>query len=396
MPVFAYQAVAWDGKLEHAELPASDEVELEKILALRQLVLVKAKPCASRRASGGKIKPHELAELARYVAITCRGGLPLVESLEDFASMAPSPAVQSVLRAVVCDVRQGFTLSQAFERHPRAFDDAVLSMTRAGESSGAMEEVMRRLGEQLDFQIEVRSKVKGALIYPAMLGVAVLGLIILLITFLLPKIVGMLAQNDVQMPAPTRVLLAISGFITGHWPWLLGGLVAAIAGFKFLGRTKSGAMAFNRVLLAIPVVGKLANLGAQTRFVATLRTLLSAGVEAVSALEMAADSCGAPFLTGRLRSAGQLLRQGKTFSESLGSLHLLHPLVMRMVQLGERSGRMDESLDTCTVFFGTEVPKMVRKTIAVLEPLIICFAGISVAFILLATLLPVFSMYSSV
>ena len=343
MPVFTYEAVSDEGTVERGALNVADEVELEKMLARRKLCLVDATLGAGARHRGARIATRDLAELARYVAITCKGGLSLVESLDDFAQQSPVPAVKSVLAEVVKDVREGMTLSEAFGRHPRAFDDAVLALTRAGEASGQMEEVMRRLALQLEFELDVKSKVKGALIYPCVLGTAVLGLIILLITFLLPKIVGMLAQNDVKMPGPTQALLDLSGFITTRWPWLLAGLAATVGGFKFLKSTRRGAIVLNRILLVVPALGGLAKLGAQTRFAATLRTLLASGVEAVSALEMAADACGSPFYGARLRGAAAQLREGRTFSDVLSATGCLHPLVLRMVQLGERSGRMDET-----------------------------------------------------
>src|SRR5262249_16951516 len=141
--------------------------------------------------------------LARYVSITCRGGLSIVESLEDFGRQTTSANLRAVLEDVVRDVRNGQSISAAMSRHPGAFGDEVLALTQAGEASGSMDEVMRRLSEQLEFQLDVRGRVRGALIYPCILGVAITGLVILLVTFLLPRVVGMLAQNNVELPAPT-------------------------------------------------------------------------------------------------------------------------------------------------------------------------------------------------
>lgn len=396
MPVYTFQAVTEAGAIEKGQLNAQDELALEKALAKRHLALLRAREGFAAGGSRARIKPRELAELARYVSITCKGGLSLVESLEDFAQQSQLPNVKRVLAEVVKDVRDGLTLSESMARHPRAFDEGVLALTRAGEASGHMDDVMRRLAEQLEFQLEVKSKIKGALIYPCILGTAVIGLIILLITFLLPKIVGMLVQNDVKLPGPTQALLDLSRFITGNWLLLIVGIGSAIAGLKFFARTRTGGVLLNRMLLGIPALGKLAKMGSETRFVATLRTLIVAGVEAVGALEMAAESCGAPYLSSRLRGASVRLREGRTFSEALRETRVVHPLVLRMAQLGERTGKMDESLGTCVDYFSAEVPKAVRKAIALLEPTIICFAGMTVGFILLATLMPVFSMYASV
>jgi type IV pilus assembly protein PilC len=395
VPLFTYEAVTDAGLLERGELEVAHEAELERTLDRRHLSLVRARRRRIRRTSGPRIRARDLAELARYVAITCRGGLPLVDSLDDFAQQATSPALKSVLTQVLRDVRDGLSLSDAMARHPRAFDEGVLALTRAGEASGHMEEVMRRMAEQLEFQLDVKSKVKGALIYPCVLGCAVTGLVVLLITFLLPRIVGMLAQNNATLPTPTLVLLAISDFVTSHALALTGGVVATVVAARAFVRTKVGAVLFDRLVIATPALGALARMGAEARFVSTLRTLLSSGCEAVSALDMSADACGAPSMAARLRGASAKLREGTSFSEALGATRLLHPLVLRMVQLGERSGRMDEALATCVDHFGAEVPKRVRRTISILEPTIVCVAGFVVAFVLLATLMPVFTMYAT-
>ncbi len=397
MPTYAFEAITADGEVRRDSLAADDVGKLEQALRQRKLELVRLlRSRRARRERPRKVKLRDVADLARYVSITCRGGLSIVESLEDFAQQSPSPNLRAVLGDVVRDVRNGQSISQAMARHPGAFRDEVLALTQAGEASGAMDEVMRRLAVQLEFQLDVRGKVKGALIYPCILLVAVTGLVTLLITFLLPRLVGMLAQNGAVLPAPTRLLLAVSTFITSWWAALLVGVAAVVVLARFALRSRAGGLLLDRGLLALPVVGSLSKMGAEARFTSTLRTLLSGGVEAVSALEMAADSCGSPSMRVQTRAAADRLRQGHTFSEALGSLALFHPLVLRMVELGERTGRMDESLQCCVDFFAQEVPKAVRRCTAVLEPLIICFAGFGVGFVLLATLLPLFSMYESV
>jgi len=397
MPAFTYEALTQGGTVERGRLAAESIPELERALREKNLEFVRVIADRSERPRRRRrVRMRDTAELARYVSITCRGGLSIVESLEDFARQTTSPSLRAVLTDVVREVRGGSSISQAMAHHPGAFSDEVLALTQAGEASGAMDEVMRRLSEQLEFQIDVRGRVHGALIYPCVLGVAVAGLVTLLVTFLLPRVVGMLAQNGVELPAPTRMLLGVSRFVTEWWPALLAGIAATIAGVRLLRASQRGAVALDRALLALPVLGPLARMGAESRFISTLRTMLSGGVEAVSALEMAADSCGAASMTVRVRAASQRLREGRTFSEALGSLDLLHPLVLRMVQLGERSGNMDDSLKYCVDYFAQEIPKAVKRCTSMLEPLIVCVSGLVVAFVLLATLLPVFSMYESV
>jgi type II secretory pathway component PulF len=397
MPVFTYEAITPQGAVARGSLAAESVEQLESELRERRLELVRtlrARPDRGPRQR--RVKLRDVAELARYVSITCRGGLPILESLEDFARQTLSPAMKAVLDEVVRDVRNGTSISEAMARHRATFGDEVVALTQAGEASGAMDEVMRRLSEQLEFHLDVRGKVRGALIYPCILAVAVAGLVILLVTFLLPRVVGMLAQNDVELPAPTRALLGVSGFLTQGWAPLLAAGVAAVAGLRALAATRTGAVLLDRCVHALPIVGPLVKMGAESRFTATLRTLLAGGVEAVSSLEMAADSCGAPSMTEKVRGAAQRLREGRTFSEALRGLDLFHPLVVRMVELGERSGHMDESLEYCVGYFAAELPKAVRRCTAALEPLIVCFAGLVVGFVLLATLLPVFSMYEAV
>ncbi len=394
MPVFTFEALTPGGAIEIGAAVAEDERALARNLSLRQLSLLKAKAAAKVRTHG-RVGPKELAELTRYVSITSRAGLSILDGLEDYAAQAPTPVLRELLREVVDDVRGGMTLCDALARHEGSFPQELLALTRAAEASGSMDEVMSRLSKQIEFQIEVKSKVKGALVYPALLFGAVIGLVVLLITFLLPRIMGALASATVALPAPTRALLAMSDFIVGHWVVLLAGLATIVAGVRWFARTRVGALAFDRALRRLPAAGGLAKLGAESRFVATLRTLLSSGVEAVSALDLSAQSCGSPAMAVRLKQAAQELLDGETFSAVLARTALFRPLVMRMVELGERSGRMDESLDFCVTYFEAEIPRAVRRCTQLLEPAILVFAAGTVAFVLLATLLPVFSMYES-
>ena len=395
MPIFSYEALTSAGSVEQGAAVASDEAELAKNLSLRQMSLLKVSRDAALKARG-RIRLKELAELTRYVSITCKAGLSIIDGLEDYARQAPTPVMRRILGEMVEDVRGGMTLGDAMTRHGKSFPEEMLALTRAAESSGSMDEVMSRLSKQIEFQLEVRSKVRGALVYPAILMTAVLGLVILLITFLLPRLMGALLAFNVELPAPTRALLATSNFVLGWWWALLSGAVAFGCLFRWFAGTPGGALFLDRLLRRLPAAGTLSKLGSESRFIATLRTLLSSGVEAVSALNFSAQSCGSAAMQVRLAQAGRELLDGDTFSQALGRTGLLRPLVMRMVELGERSGRMDESLEFCVAWFETEIPRAVQRCTQLLEPIILVFAAATVSFVLLAALMPVFSMYGAV
>lgn len=395
---WTYEAVGSDGAVLKGVQAAADIDQLMHELARRGLTPIKQPKARAKGSkaprSGGKMRPAEVAELAGFVALTSRAGLSVVDSIEDFCEDRP-PQVKALLQKVVDDVRNGNTLGDAFGAHEHVFGRTFLAMVRAGEQSGSLEEAMEGAARQISFQVEVKGKLKQAMVQPAILLTCVVGLIILLLTYLMPRILGMILEAGVELPASTALLMKISDFLQAHWLGLLLGLGTFIAAFKYTLSKPKGRRAVDAVILAMPVVGGIAKLSAEARFVSTMSTLMGSGVDAVRSLRMAADTTGSAQLCARLNAAADRVSEGDTLTEAVTAETDLHPLVRRMIQLGETAGALHETLGSAVGFLSAELPRRVHRAVSFVEPIIIVISGLLVAFILLSALLPVFSLYES-
>ena len=401
MRVFAYEAVNGAGVISRGELAASNEFQLEEQLARRGLTLVRlllVRTWMSREPRTARVARHDLVDFARYVSVTSKAGLSIVESIGDFAAGARDSRLRATLQRVAEDVRGGMALAEAFGRHKGAFDPIFIAMVRAGEASGTLDDSMLRAADQMAFQQSVRQQVRSALIPPGILAIAVLGLVILLITFLLPRLMAVMGDTGVALPLPlpTRMLLSLSGLLVQEWPVLVGGLLATVMAVRQALRHPSLGLRASRLALRIPAVGPLARMSAEARFVSTMRSLLSSGVDAVRALQMAADTSGSRWMTERLRRAATRIEAGEPLSDAILEVEGMHPLLTRMLQLGEKAGDLQSTLGTAVDWYSAEVPRCVKRTMQFVEPAIVMGAGCTIAFIVLATVLPIFSLYDAI
>ncbi len=398
MRTFAWEAVDGMGLLSRGEARAASEAQLEELLARRGLTLVRLRlprTWARREPEPKRVPAAELAEFARYVSVTCRAGLSVVEGLSDFAARSRSPRLRGLLQRVAEEVRAGAPLGDAVARHGRAFDPVFVSMVRAGEASGTLDDAMLRAAEQLEFRLLVRHQLRGALLPLAILLLAVVGLVVLLLTFLLPRLMGLMAGTVVALPLPTRVLMAASDVLITSWPWIVGGLAALVVTLRIALRQRLIALHASRLVLRLPAVGPLLRMGAEARFTATMRSLLGSGVDAVRALQMSAETSGSSWMTASFLTVARRIEAGEPLAAALGAAPQLNPLLVRMLQLGEKAGKLQETLGTAVDWYAAEIPRRLKRTLQLLEPAIVVSAGALIAFIVLAAVLPVFSLYDS-
>jgi len=255
--------------------------------------------------------------------------------------------------------------------------------------------VLRRLADYYAWLAEMRAAAMRALIYPAVLGLAVCGLIVLLLTFLVPRILKQLSRANAEVPAPTRVLMALSNFLVDNAVILLCAAVALVIGVIILGRTPRGRLLIDTLKLRIPVLGPLMAKISAARFANTVGMLYRAGIGTVEALESAEHVVGNAFVAQGVRRAREAVTQGKTLTSALSATGAFQPLVVRMIGIGEQTGTLGEALDRVNEFYDREIPQTIKTVLSLLEPAMIVGAGLAVGFILLCTFLPIFEMINS-
>ena len=398
MSIYAYRARDLQGRLNEGTIEVSSEAELARRLDAQGLLLTTAAPVRSKataRRGGLRLSKKELVTLTYNLETIYSAGIPVAEGLEDLAANAGNRNTARVATALAHDLQGGSELAGAMARFPRVFPPVYTSVVQAGESAGEAGPVLKRLAEYHQWIAETRANVMRALTYPVILMTAVAGVLVLLLTFLVPRILKVLAHTRAELPLPTKILMAASSFLRDNALLLAGALAGALIAFFIFRHAPRGRLMLDKLKLKIPVVGPLLAKVCAARFTTTVAMLYRAGIGTVQSLETAEQVVGNAYVAAAIRDARERVLQGDTLGDALRQTGAFQPLVVRMISLGEQTGTLDESLDRVSAFYDREIPQTIKAALNILEPAMILAAGVGVGFILLCTFLPIFQMMNS-
>jgi len=337
---------------------------------------------------------NETATLIRELATALEAGLPLMQSLKTIRQQA-TPASGEVLDHLIQGVEAGDPLYKAAKEWGKPFDDLIIGMLHAADASGNMSDILHQLADLMDRSLELRRELVGAIMYPAIIA----GLIgmsgIVLVTVLIPRLIGPLA-GEMELPWPTKVVMGFADFIKIWWPWILGTIFAAIVGWKSWTSSAENRLKLDRFKLSVPLLGPLLRDVAVTRFTRTLGTLTSAGLPILDGLSITKDTLGNAALANAIESVQEEVRAGRPIAKPLERSGLFPPLLVQVVNLGERSGKLEEMLLHSATSFDRQVNASLKLFTKALPPiLLIVMAGLA-SFVLAAILLPLLEMQSLV
>jgi len=346
---------------------------------------------------GVRVKGDDVNIFTRQFATMINAGLPLIKCLSILAQQTESNTLSDVITDCQREVEAGRSLSEAFAKHPEAFDDLYVAMVRAGEVGGMLDDVLLRVASQKEREAEIRRKVKSAMTYPiAVMGIS-LTLLVAMIVFVVPKFASMFKNLGGSLPGFTQMLVNISHFVGGY-----GGLIiiAMIIGFVIAFRrfkaTDSGRFFIDRTKLKLPVVGKLFHKSAMSKFSRTLGTLTSSGVPILGALEITGETTGNMVVTRALDKVRAGVKEGETIAKPLSEANVFPPMITQMIAIGEETGALDVMLAKVSEFYDSEVNAAVDSLTSILEPVLIMFLGASVGTIVIALYLPVFKIITMI
>jgi general secretion pathway protein F len=334
----------------------------------------------------------DVALMTRQLATLLVAGLPLVDALGVLMDQMEKKAVKGLLADVRESIRGGASYSAVLERYPRDFSPIYVHMVRAGEASGALDQILFRLAEFLEKQLALKHKVTNAILYPAIMLVVGTLVLFFLVTFVVPKITAVFAHSKQALPWPTIVLMEISHFCSDYWMVLLAAVLAAIWGIRRVKKTETGQVLADRMLLRLPLIGQVARMVSISRLASTLATMLSSGVQLLDALDVSKRVMNNRVLEQAVEEARQNIREGETIAEPLKRSGEFPPLVTHMIAVGEKSGEMEEMLRRIGQIYDGEVDRVITRFTSLLEPVMIVVMGVVVLFIVVAILLPIFEM----
>jgi type IV pilus assembly protein PilC len=396
MATFTYTARAFNGDLRTATIDASSRDDVIAQLRKQRLSVVKIDQDASKKIGKGSIKTRDVVIFTRQFSTMINSGLPLVQALTILAEQTDNKALAEVTKKVVFDVESGNTVADALSKHPRAFTNLYVNMVAAGEAGGILDTILMRLATFLEKNDALVRKVKGAMIYPAVImSVAAIAVVVLLI-FVIPVFAGMFASGGMALPLPTRIVIGASGFLKAYW-WVIGAVI--IGGgysFKKYYATSNGKLVIDRLLLKVPVLGDVLRKSAVSRFTRTLGTLISSGVSILEGLEITAKTAGNRVIQDAIMQSRSSIAGGDTIAQPLQKSKVFPPMVISMIAVGEQTGGLDEMLSKIADFYDEEVDAAVSNLLSLLEPIMIVFLGVVVGGMVVAMYLPIFDMVNAV
>jgi type IV pilus assembly protein PilC len=396
MATFTYTARAFNGDLRTATIDASSRDDVIAQLRKQRLSVVKIDQDAAKKVGRGAIKTRDVVIFTRQFSTMINSGLPLVQALTILAEQTDNKALAEVTKKVVFDVESGNTVADALSKHPRAFTNLYVNMVAAGEAGGILDTILLRLATFLEKNDALVRKVKGAMIYPAVImSVAAIAVVVLLI-FVIPVFAGMFASAGQALPLPTRIVIGASGFLRSYW-WVIGAIVitGGYMGKKYYA-TPSGKLVIDRLMLRMPVLGDVLRKSAVSRFTRTLGTLISSGVSILEGLEITAKTAGNRVIQDAIMQSRSSIAGGDTIAQPLQKSKVFPPMVISMIAVGEQTGGLDEMLSKIADFYDEEVDAAVSNLLSLLEPIMIVFLGVVVGGMVVAMYLPIFDMVNAV
>lgn len=399
MPVFEYTAKnVQSGQLIKGTLDVASRDDVIAHIRKNRMTLVSVReaPRSLNITFGGGIKTRDVVIFTRQFATMINAGLPLVQSLNILAQQTENKKLAEVTKAVVYDVEAGNTLADALAKHPKAFSDLYTNMVAAGEAGGILDTILGRLATFLEKNDAIVRKVKGAMVYPAVIiSVAILAIAILLV-FVIPTFEEMFASVNMELPLATRAVIGMSNILTTWWWAIILGIVGLALGLRQYYGTVSGKKTIDGLALNAPVIGDLLRKSAVSRFTRTLGTLLSSGVSILDGLEITAKTAGNRVIHDAVMTSRQSIAGGDTIAGPLQESKVFPPMVISMISVGEQTGGLDEMLSKIADFYDDEVDVAVGALLSLMEPLMIVVLGVVVGGIIVAMYLPIFDMVNAV
>lgn len=379
------------GKVEAREEKHAIQILREKgytVTDLREIDL--SSPLASISILN-KVKQKDVLSMTQQLATMINSGLPLTEAL-NILKVQSKPALSKMLADIQHDVQGGMTLADALKPHQPTFSNVYIALVRAGEASGKLDEILERLAESEEKAREFRAKTKGALIYPVIVVLAMIGVITVMMVFVVPQLTDLYAEFDAELPFITQVLIAVSNFMSKLWYVLVLGLVGAYLWVRASLKTKKGREAFDHFKLTMPVFGPLRKEIIIAEVARTMSLLSSAGISILEALDIVSVSAGNVIFKEAIVKTAKGVEKGLPLAAMIAQQELFPPLFSQMVSVGEETGEMDTILAKVAHYFETEAEYKIKNLTTALEPIIIIVLGTVIGFIVLAIISPLYSL----
>lgn len=396
MPIFSYTAKNQHGENVKGKVEAQTKSQAAGILMSRNLLVVNIAPIGDSLFLSkmlNKVKHEDLVNFTRQLATMIDAGLPLATGL-NILKEQNNPAMAEVVASLLREVESGSSFAKALEKQPDVFDRIFVQLVKAGELGGVLDKVLDKLAENLEKDKEFRAKTKGAMIYPIIVFIAMLIVGFVMMVFVIPKLTDMYADFGAELPLPTLILMSIANFMSTFW-WLIvlivGGIIAALRSWN---KTKTGQRKIDEFMFKVPIVGDLRKKIILTSFSRTLSLLLSSGVPLLNGLIIVAESMDSILYREAMQAITKKVEKGVSLARAVFVFDLFPSILHQMMSVGEETGKIDEVLLKLSKYFESESEQAVKNLTSAMEPLIMVVLGIGVGAMVIAIIMPIYSLTS--
>jgi type IV pilus assembly protein PilC len=407
MPIFQYTARNGFGKTIKGSTEAQNQAAVARMLRDQGMVPTNIQSSVAgssgsavtkRKATGkgGRIKLEDLVILTRQFATMIRAGLPLLEVLNILADQSDKRALKVVMKQIERDVETGSSLFEALSKHPKVFNMFYLSMIKAGETAGMLDSILDQVATYLEKVASIQRKIKSAVMYPAVVSVVAVAITTLLLIKVVPVFGDIFEEMDGKLPLPTQITISISNFLQEHFVMALLGLIASFVIFWQMSRTTKGQRLIDRFKLSVPIFGPLFLKVAVARFTRTLGTLIRSGVNILAALDICSKTAGNSVIEDAVIKTRTSIQSGESIAGPLRDSQAFPSMVVRMIDVGERTGALETMLAKIAEFYEDQVDTAVAGLTSMIEPILIVFLGVVIGFIVISMFMPMFKMIEMV
>ena len=400
MPFFVYKAQNSADRKTKGELEAPTLEMAERALQRRGFKEIKIKPKPKDLLEGtfleGRVKDRDMVVFSRQFATMINSGVPILQALQVMSEQTEHKKLKRTLIEVRNDVQGGSSLYEALGQHPDIFDSLYTNMVNAGETGGVLDVVLDRLAEYIEKAANLKSKVKGAMIYPAVVTLVAVAVIAVILIFVIPTFESLFADFGGALPAATQIVINLSRFVSSNIHWILLGIIAVFILLHLAYRSNQGKTLMDRWILFMPVLGQLLRKVAVARFSRTLGTMVASGVPILYALDIVSRTSGNKTVETGVLEARNKISEGQTLSEPLEATGVFPPMVIHMLSIGETTGSLDTMLSKIADFYDYEVDVAVSALTSLIEPIMIVFLGVVVGGLVISMYLPIFQIAGTV
>lgn len=397
----SYKATSKDGKIIQGLIEAKDIEEAAYFLRSRDMLPIRIDPVQKQDIlpflSHLNASHHQdLVLLTRQLSSMLTSGLTLMQALSILKDQIQNPEMKEIINNIVTDVQDGKTFSSSIEKYPKVFSKIYVSLIRAGESSGFLDKILLRLADNLEKDQKLKSTIRGALLYPVIILVLMVLVMGVMMIFVIPQLTVLYQNLGIALPLPTQIIVGISNFTVNFWPVVLGGTALIIFGYNRWSKTDSGELLHDDLVLKLPVFGKLIQQSTLTEVSRTLGLLIGAGTLVVQALDETGGVAGNRIYKNAIDDIAKRVEKGVSIGDSMATYAIFPPILVQMVKIGEQTGKLDESLVKVSEYFEREVEGAVKTLTTALEPFIMVILGVSVAFLIISIITPIYNLTSSI